>query len=287
MIFQELVWNDRKSHARKYLSIIHNYVIIKRSMMKHFRSTITISLLVLSLAFVGVSCQQQEEPTAQPANTTNTTQTGTLPTDTGATGSQPFTVDLLPADDTDQTLPLNDQVGAGALDDPEDTLATRDETDESPFDVEEIDDRDTISGSSDSATAGEREAFVDRMVTEFGTYTNKDRTPYQNLIGLENDVTQGMQAYLDRIIANGVDPDAPFFGRTTTVISQTVLEDRATDTRVLVVAERQDVVGASAAPVTYYVTYVVRLVEDQVGYLLDGIYEVASGQDPLQASDED
>lgn len=259
-------------------------------MKTSLRRTITACVLISSFSLVGVSCQKQEDPATQTTGTLDTSGTTSLPTDTGTTTTtEPFTVDLLPSD-TDDTLPINNQLGAGALDG---TTTTTD----SPFDVDEIDPSassgssagstgsSTGSSSSSAVSDGDLEAFIDRVMTQFGTFTNQDRIPFQNLVGLENDVTQSMQAYLDSLMAGGVDEDAPFFGRTSTVLSQTVLQDRATDTRVLVVIEREDVAGASATPKLSYVTYVVRVVEDQDGYLLDGLYEISVGQNPFTDSE--
>ena len=254
------------------------------------------SMLALSvLAFAGLGCTRTDE-TLPAGETTTDLPSETLPssgvatddlTSGGTTGGSGFTVDLLPPeeDTSDATGSLTDTTTSlGAAD----TTGTSDVDTTSSADdaaADTVDLNDLVATPVDDATTSDSRvtldpeaelvALAEQLVELHGTYTNKDKTPFKNLKDLEPYVTPGMQSYLDTLTGNGtVNPNAPFFGRTTTALSSAVLSQKSGVASVLVTVKREDISGSAASPTTTYAVLRLEFEESAGEWLLDGLFDL-------------
>lgn len=110
---------------------------------------------------------------------------------------------------------------------------------------------------------------AEKFAEILGTYTNKDN--YANIESSKNYTTEGMKNWLEAL-KKPVDPDAPFYGRTTQALSSSVLEITESTAKVLVTSKREEITAQTKTPNVIYQMIIVDFVKEDGSWKVNGAW---------------
>ncbi len=234
----------------------------------------------------GLGCTKKDTPVVEgektsdlPAESAQLPKTGT--TDGTTADTKDFTVDLVPeGGDLSGSVPVKVDGDTASTDTTEDTAAGTDTT-KTEETTKKDDLSDLIAVPAKSSTTGkdavsttesEIRTLAEKWVEIYGTFTNKDKEPFRNLKDLSPYATEKMQTAMDTLMAASKhDPNAAFFGRTTTALSSVVLSQKGSAATLLVTAKREDIIGTKPAPKSVYFMIRVELMRKGDEWKLDSV----------------
>lgn len=230
--------------------------------MKHLKTYQLFFVLAGMIVVLGFGCrndaadQENAEDVATEPATTVTFNTGDASTtsDTSVTDSSTSDADTSSTDtgSTQDTQDANDDV----LDRPTETGDGSDVSNTN------------ISGEVDA----ELDELTRKIVETYGSFTNKSRVPFKNLVDLDVYGTDRFKSWSAEQRRENVDPQAPFYGITTQALSIAPLEINAGGARLLVTTEREQVTETNETKNSYYQLIIVEMVRENDEWKLDGLF---------------
>lgn len=210
------------------------------------------------IVLAGFGCKNSSSEGDQNQDVTNPTDSSTSVTfNTGTTGS------------TDST---NTATGSTTT---TDSNSTNTDTQNNTNDDVSNRPTETNSGDQSGSSAVVEQDLNDltiKVVEIYGSFTNKSKTPFKNLLDLDVYGTERFKSWSASQRRQTINPQASFYGISTDALSVAPLEMSENNARLLVTTERKEVTETNETRNSFYQLIVVEMVRENNEWKLDGLF---------------
>lgn len=113
---------------------------------------------------------------------------------------------------------------------------------------------------------------ADALAEIYGTYTNKDKVAFKNLIDLKQYSTDRLSAWIDEKSQEKINNNAPFYGVTTSALSSVLLEQSNAKSKILTTVKREEITSRDNTPKVSYKVILMAFENVSEVWVLNSIY---------------